>query len=285
MTYQEELRRYINSLEEWHIKAYGLKSKTDLQTKKNITKWINELLPVFYGGAVRLNSTLSYQKVNSVYKIIGKSITPTDFIDAFYNDVKRLSTADYRRATVLQRGLATKFGKNYEKFYQQFGEVVTNYPSKPLREVVRIFERKAVSKNIQFVDKSGRTWKPETYASMYGRTRSAEVSTTLERELMNGLGMDIVHISNANTITPICTLFEDKYFSLSGKTKGLPKLEVHPPFHPNCMHIEMAVDPRYIEKYKAHNRAKDKEIAVKKSQWTEAERRAVAKQMEYLKSV
>jgi hypothetical protein len=284
MTYREALRRLINDLDEWNIKVYGLRSKTDAQTKKNINRWLNELIPIFYGGVLQASASLSYDKIKSTLGIVGQDINVGEFTESYFNRVRKLSVKDYREASLLRNGIAKRFKNTYKDFYKEWDLTVQNYSAKPLRDVVKIFEKKAIAKNVKFVDKAGKTWSPKHYGSMYARTRSAEVSDALQTSEMEELGLDIVQISNANTITPICTLFEDKYFSLSGKTKGLPKLEVYPPFHPNCRHIKIAKNPKYLSKYIAENKVLDKQIKAKQGQWTDAQKRAVDRQMDYLKA-
>lgn len=289
MTYREALRKLINDLDEWNVRVYGLNAKTDKQTKKNINKWLNELLPIFFNGVLQVNASLSFEKIKSTLGTVGGSISAGDFVKEYFNRVRRLSVRDYNEATVLRNSLAKRFGKNYKQFYREWDLMVQNYQSKPFREIVKKFEKKAVAESIKFqtFDKNGnvkRNYTAKSYGSMYARTRASEVSNVLQQQEMDELGLDVVRITDANTITPICTLFENKYFSLHGKTKGLPKLEVYPPFHPNCRHIMTAVKQSGVREYIEFNRRLDKEIKAKQAQWTDSQRRAVQRQMAYLKS-
>lgn len=51
-------------------------------------------------------------------------------------------------------------------------------------------------------------------------------------------GIDVVKIIGGEWHDcPICKQYENKKFSLTGRTKKYPKLSIFPPFHPNCSHI------------------------------------------------
>jgi len=284
LKYREALARFVRSIEVWTIKAFDLKATTDVLTKRNINRWIAELKPTWYKGILAVNTAASLEKITEVNKLVGLKTLE----EAFKNRVKALSSIDLSEATVLQRSIKNTFGKNWKRFYDEYDVVLRNYPSKPLATVQRAFLNKARSdKMLTFVGGTKErpiNYAPKNYASMVGRTRSSEVSTTLQFERMEELGMNLVRVTNANTVTPICTLFEDKYFSTDGK--DLPSIEVLPPFHPNCRHLIGAVagGEKNIAKYKAFNKIKDKQIASKKAEWTDAERKQVDKQLDWLKN-
>lgn len=88
-----------------------------------------------------------------------------------------------------------------------------------------------------FTDKSGRQWKLDTYARMVARSTQREAMTlgTVDRLLQ--VGLDLVTISDHNTKTPLCQLYEGKTYSLTGNTEGYEKIPAFPPFHPNCEHV------------------------------------------------
>lgn len=93
-----------------------------------------------------------------------------------------------------------------------------------------------------FVDKSGRKWDLTTYSNMVVRTSAAEAQAqaTVNAMLSRGLDLvDVVHTErhHESTTSAICKEYEDKTFSLTGKTPGYPVLDRLPPFHPNCDHF------------------------------------------------
>ena len=259
-----------------------MSSKTDAVTKKKLNRWLAELRPLYYKGMLGLNQKASMDK------LAGLGIGVKTFEEAFKRQVTALSSVDLTKASMLQRSLAARFKSGYKQFYTAYDEILRNYSAKPLREVQNLFLKSAKSSTLRFTETprpgvKPREWQPKNYASMMARTRSSEVSTFLTTTEMKRVGQDIVYITDANTVTPICTLYEDKYFSLSGSGR-LPKIEFSPPFHPNCRHLMVPVREEDEAKYVAHNRKKDKEIAIKKATWTDAEKRAVLRQQDYLRS-
>lgn len=88
-----------------------------------------------------------------------------------------------------------------------------------------------------FIDRSGKTWKLDTYARMVARTTQREAMSLGTLDRLAQLGIDLVHVSDHNTECEICKEFEDKVYSISGNSDKYPKLIELPPFHPNCKHV------------------------------------------------
>lgn len=88
-----------------------------------------------------------------------------------------------------------------------------------------------------FVDAADRRWKLDVYGRMVARTTQREAATlgTIDRLLQ--VGLDLVEISKHAHACDICTPYEGKTYSLTGRTEGYPRLTVFPPFHPNCSHV------------------------------------------------
>jgi hypothetical protein len=87
-----------------------------------------------------------------------------------------------------------------------------------------------------FVDKAGRRWKLSTYSDMVIRTISGEANNRAVANAVLGRGLDLVRVDKHKHPTDICTPFDGKVFSLTGRVPGYPVLTVFPPFHPNCKH-------------------------------------------------
>ena len=86
------------------------------------------------------------------------------------------------------------------------------------------------------VDRGGRTWTVQRYGEMLARThiiKSGNEGTLTRAAEFN---TDIVQISTHVGACPICTPFEGKLYSISGRSKRFPRLEQFPPYHPNCRH-------------------------------------------------
>lgn len=87
-----------------------------------------------------------------------------------------------------------------------------------------------------FVDRAGRRWKLDVYAAMVARTTQREAVTLGVVDRMVQVGLDLVTVSRHPHSCDICTPFEGKTYSLTGRTKGYEVITVFPPFHPNCRH-------------------------------------------------
>jgi Phage minor capsid protein 2 len=91
-----------------------------------------------------------------------------------------------------------------------------------------------------FVDRAGRRWRLETYAAMVARTTTREAVTAGFMADYQARGGDLVTVSDHDTHTPLCKLFEGKTYSLTGATDGYERIPMLPPFHPNCRHVLFA---------------------------------------------
>lgn len=280
MTRQELLRKFINDIDNWSLDVFNQRHKDDIVTKKNLNRWLAELRPLYYSGMLALNQRTAMDKLSAV------GIGAKQFEEAYRQHVTALSAVDRTRAGMLQRTLQARFKKGWKDFYESYDEMIANYSSKSLREIQKIFVKSAKADALRFVEKTQpgrkpREWQPKHYASMYARTRSSEVADTLMLADMQRQGMKIVQISEQNTITPLCTLHEGKYYSLDG-SGGLPKLPYYPPFHPNCRHLMLAVPPEKIAEYKRHNAKLDRQIKAKSAEFTDGEWRTIRRQQAWL---
>ena len=75
------------------------------------------------------------------------------------------------------------------------------------------------------------------YAEMVARVKFHEAQAHATLLTCNNYNTDLVQISSHNTTTAICSYYEGKIFSVSGKDTRFPILDMTPPFHPNCLHL------------------------------------------------
>ncbi len=131
--------------------------------------------------------------------------------------------------------------KGFTAYYDEKGRYI------PLKQ----YADTLLSENwVGFVDKSGRRWDLLNYSEMLTRTKLAEaVSQGTENRLTQN-GLDLVMIS-AHGAEDWCRFYENKIFSISGRTEGYPRLEDAPnggtPFHPRCKHFETP----FVEKFES----------------------------------
>lgn len=105
------------------------------------------------------------------------------------------------------------------------------------------------TENFQFVDRSGRVWKTDTYLMMNVRTNSMAIyNDTLIDDITRTTGSDLVRISDDGGTADSCDACQKwagRICSVTGATKGFPTVEqakADGVFHPNCIHTLEPVD-------------------------------------------
>lgn len=89
-----------------------------------------------------------------------------------------------------------------------------------------------------FVDRLGREWRLDTYASMVARTITREAASVAVLNECEEFDVDLVMFSTHKLACELCQTLQGKVYSISGNDKRYPKLtdEIRPPVHPNCRH-------------------------------------------------
>ena len=90
-------------------------------------------------------------------------------------------------------------------------------------------------------DKRGREISLDVYASMVARTTTREATNTGTIDAVQEVGGDLVQMTSHASACPICQPLEGRVYSISGKSKKYPKLDIafsngHADIHPNCIH-------------------------------------------------
>ena len=98
-------------------------------------------------------------------------------------------------------------------------------------------------------DKNGRTIPLQAYAEMVARSTFTEANNIATTETMLELGNDLVQMTHHYASCPVCAPLEGRVYSITGKTKGYPKLDVafssgYANIHPNCGHT---LTPYFVE--------------------------------------
>lgn len=105
---------------------------------------------------------------------------------------------------------------------------------------------------VGFVDAAGRRWDLENYSEMLTRTKALEATNagTENRLIQNGLDLVII---TAHGAEDWCRFYENRVFSISGKSSEYPPLRDAPnhgcPFHPRCRHFEAP----FLEKFESED--------------------------------
>ena len=89
--------------------------------------------------------------------------------------------------------------------------------------------------------KNGRFIRLDAYAEMVARSTTREVTNTAIIKQVQELGYDLVKMSSHPGSCPICQQFEGRVYSISGKDKRFPKLDIafssgYANIHPRCRH-------------------------------------------------
>ena len=100
-----------------------------------------------------------------------------------------------------------------------------------------------INENITAIKtKNGRRISLDSYASTVARSVITESENIAVIEHTKANGHDLVRMSSHSTSCPICAPLQGRVYSITGKTKGYPKLSiaytgVHANIHPNCKHF------------------------------------------------
>lgn len=89
--------------------------------------------------------------------------------------------------------------------------------------------------------KDGKMIRLDAYAEMAARSTTREVTNTAIIKQVQELGRDLVKISSHPGACPVCQTYEGRVYSISGKDKRFPRLDIvfssgYANIHPNCRH-------------------------------------------------
>ena len=109
-----------------------------------------------------------------------------------------------------------------------------------LREIKGKIVEEINKGGVRLIDSAGRNWTADAYAEMLGRTEYMNMYNNGVVSQMLHKGQDLAYITSYATCQcDICTQWEGKIVSLTGKTEGYPTLDdalAEGMFHPNCLH-------------------------------------------------
>jgi hypothetical protein len=153
----------------------------------------------------------AYQRFEDVVQVIGRQV----------NDIYRELALENVRGTVVGYDTWKQTAKRYREQLAERG--VTG-----------------------FKDRSGRMWRMTTYTEMVARTTTQQAHTEGTLNRLNEQGHDLIIVSRHRGACPLCTPWEGKILSISGKTKGYPTFEEAKAsglMHCNCRHaVSLYID-------------------------------------------
>lgn len=155
-----------------------------------------------------------------------------------------------QRSADLLLGKATR-----ELITQKIGEGVVS--GKALKEVRQTIKGILAEQGLDaLTDKGGRGWSLDRYSEMLFRTKAVEARNHGFANRLVENGYDLVQVSKHSGSCKLCSPWEGKILSITGKTAGYPTLaeaEREGLFHPNCRHAINALIPSLASKTEAYN--------------------------------
>jgi len=293
------IARLILLLLNWQRKAVTLRGKNDKATKANINKWLDDFEQIYSGDISDISVLYGIQGFTGVNLDVDSQggasrtdVSTATFTALYQQRVDQMRGKILTEARALRNYLAKNWKGKANQFYTSFDEFTkeANALGIPLRDQVTKFLALPLNKDFTYTpDKARRTgiktksglWRPDAYASMYARTRGREIEDIVRMDETRDLGINVVQISNANTVTPICLKYEGKYFWVDAPIDGLEKLPIRPPFHPNCVHRILPIVRDQQERFINTNRSKDSKFRREAQQFTPGQKKSVNKQEQW----
>jgi hypothetical protein len=265
--------------------VFGLRADTDRATLTNIRIWAKKVSEQFYHGVSMQLKDVGFQSWSKVRAAAGLKIKEADFLEAWWHEIRALSSKDLTEAGMIQKTMMKRLGTGWKKFYEEFDLYSKTNLGMSGYDIKKKFLETTGKQFVSFVDKGGREWDAASYAEMWARTRSAEIADVVVRDEMEVLDMDVVQVSNVNDTCETCMLYDGKYYSLTGETEGLPVLDVRFPLHPNCLHDVLPVndDSDKIDRYIKVNKKRDARIEQSSKNWSDEAKSRVDRQLDWNK--
>jgi len=277
-TTSSQKAKFVLAMRMWRSKILnGHIEKASLsQQKKFVNKWLAEMENIFRENSAKINTLAAYKGVLAV-----GTMSIDEFLDLYRAQITSLTSQDLAWARLQRNFLGKRMAnKTVKKFYDDWSEFLLDARARGLTrsEQVKLYMNTTALKETTLIDRAGRFWKPDNYAVMYSNTRDSQLRDEFFQDQTIKLGRDIIQVSDHGTDTPICKLFEGKFYSLTGATSGLPILPQRPPFHPNCKHVLVRRAKVSKKEMKQQNFFKNKDIKSEKADWTDSQKKTVAKQ-------
>jgi hypothetical protein len=216
LEYLKQMRQNIDAIlrqlregnKEWCMQAIPNVYSEGMKNADVMLKDIGATVTAGFGAihqqAAQVLAENAYQRFEDVVQVIGRQV----------NDIYRELALENVRGTVVG--------------YDTWDETAKRY-----RE--QLAERGVTG----FKDRSGKMWNMRTYTEMVARTTTMEAHLQGTANRLVEQGHDLIKVSTHRGACPLCTPFEGKILSITGKTPGYPTLEEARAaglFHPNCRH-------------------------------------------------
>ncbi len=264
LTYTEELIRLFTTAQAELIRLLQKTQPkgTVARYRKELLQQVNKELALLFNRATPVMENLikeSYVKgIIYVNRRMGKKISKTDEVMI----LKQLSKTHRKTINVFIRN---KLGELNDVNYF-IGRQIKDNIQEATQEAIglklatnetlvecqkNILKKFSGEQGITAIKtKNNRYIRMDAYANMVARSTTREVTNTATIKQVQELGYDLVKMSSHPDSCPICQQFEGRVYSISGKDKRFPKLDIafssgYANIHPNCRHT---LEP-YIEAF------------------------------------
>jgi hypothetical protein len=209
-----------------------------LELPKNYNKSMSDMIAKLKAYKTLSFKNLSYKELinkdsakQGYTAIINEGITSYTF--ALSNGQKEINKLLYitQQINASEKAINKAIGESIEG-----DQINVNKTKKAIQN--KLIEKSKDGKIITVIDKNGkpRNYDIKKYSELVARTKLRDVQTEASLNLANEVETDLIQVSSHNTSTPLCQEYEGKIFSLTGKNKDFPVIDLLTPFHPNCQH-------------------------------------------------
>jgi hypothetical protein len=255
LTYTEELIRLFTASQQELIRLLQTvkPTRTVTQYRKELLQQVNKELALLNSRATPLMENLikqSYIKsVLYVNRKMGKKIKNTKEADI----IKELSKTHRKTINVFIRNKLGELndvnyfiGRQIKDTIQEAVDEAVGLKlatNETLVECQKNILKKFSEQGITAIKtKNNRYIRMDAYANMVARSTTREVTNTATILQVSELGYDLVKISEHPGACPICQKYEGRVYSISGKDKRFPRLDVafssgYANIHPRCRHV------------------------------------------------
>lgn len=250
--YQKSQQNLINTIAEKSTRGNIVDFEKDLLRQVNeelaylnnyTSKWTNEIIPNEYYK--------SAEDVNDYFKGVGINI-PNPYV---FSRLNKDAVEMIVNNMIDDLTDATNYvGRQIKDQIRQISlDVVANKftQGQTVREAKKQLVNSLIDSGINGIkDKRGRNISLDAYAQTVVRSTTAETTNKSTMNQLQQNGFDLVKMSEHNTCCPVCLMYQGRVFSISGKDKRFPKLDIafaggFSNIHPNCKHRLMP----YIEEF------------------------------------
>ena len=281
MAKEKAINNFTNDIFQWQVAISNIGGMSTNEAKNFTNDWLNEFELTFRRDSVITNAAGGYDGFKESRNFSNMAATQKVFSDTYKTNIEADSIQDLNKARQLRNILALSMKDNFDTFKDSMDNLIEEGVEQGWTlqtKTTKLLSNSVFQDTVFLMDSIGRKWQPNHYATMYARTRSRDVEQSVMFDDLVTLDQDIVRITTTDTNTPICLQHIGRYFSLSGKTKGLPILELQPPFHPNCVHHMIPVEQSEREAQTINNKIGEYDT----SDLTKSQKKTLNKQTNYL---